>query len=72
MAKKLLILTQSEYFRDPRVLKESISAINEGFEVDVACYQYTFDKCHPYEYYGVKIHRFESSKKHGSLGDGFS
>lgn len=54
---RVVFLSQSEYFRDPRVLKESVILSNRGFLVDVFCYQYVFDYTLPISHQGVNIHR---------------
>ncbi len=54
---RVVILAQSEYFRDPRVLKESIILSENGYGVDVFCYQYVFARGLEDCYNGVGIHR---------------
>lgn len=54
--KKLLIMSQSKFFRDPRVLKESVIASENGFDVTSLCYYGDFDS-DVTDYKGVKIHR---------------
>jgi glycosyltransferase involved in cell wall biosynthesis len=56
--KSVTILAQSEYYNDPRVLKQSISASKNGFNVDVFCYQYAFRDFPFHEKNGnINIHR---------------
>lgn len=54
---RVVFLAQSEYFRDPRVLKESVVLSEKGYDVDVFCYQYVFANGLADNYNGVKLHR---------------
>jgi glycosyltransferase involved in cell wall biosynthesis len=73
MNKSVTILAQSEYYNDPRVLKQSISASQNGFDVDVFCYQYIF-RDFPFEEKNgnINIHRIVCmGKNHTTLLDRF-
>lgn len=63
MSKSVIFFAQSEFFKDPRVLKESESLKRSGYDVDVVCYQYRFDE-YPDSYNGVNIHRIERNSKY--------
>lgn len=67
MQKRLLVISQSKYFRDPRVLKETVAASENGFDVTSVCYYGDFDSDIT-EYKGVKIHRvLNFGKKDGYI-----
>jgi glycogen synthase len=70
MSKRLLIMSQSKYFRDPRVLKESVVASENGFDVTSVCYYGDFDSDIT-EYKGVKIHRILNFGKREDFLDKF-
>jgi glycosyltransferase involved in cell wall biosynthesis len=58
---KIVILSQSEYFNDPRVLKQSVTAVQNFFSVDVFCYKSIYQNLSDEELYnGVNIHRINT------------
>jgi glycosyltransferase involved in cell wall biosynthesis len=67
MDKSIAIVASSEFFNDPRVLKESVTAKKHGFDVDVFCYQYNIgDHPHNEVYEGVNVNRLISMSKTGT------
>jgi glycosyltransferase involved in cell wall biosynthesis len=52
---KIAFIAQSEIFRDPRVLKEAISAKNAGYNVTVLCFGTAIDTSENYQ--GIEIRR---------------